>query len=132
MQLRQVIATGVGLILTGIGIAGFFIPGLPGTIFLIWALACFKVSSPRLESWLYNHRLFGKTLRDWDQNRWMTARMKGMIVTIIALSTAGSIWRIHVLWAQILLAVLAVYGIWFILNLRTKPAHLLVPTNPKI
>ncbi|MBL8047315.1 MAG: YbaN family protein [Chthonomonas sp.] len=130
MTLRSAAATGLGLILTGIGIAGYVIPGLPGTIFLIWALACFKVGNPRLEKWLLNHRLVGPTLRDWDENRWMPARIKVLVVSIITLSTAGSLFRIHFLWARVLLVALAVYGVWFILNLRTKPVGgKLTPTD---
>lgn len=121
MPLRAYLATALGLVLTGIGFVGFWTPGLPGTIFLIWALACFKVGSPTLEKWLLNHRLFGPTLRDWEENRWMPARIKALVVSIIAICTAGSFMRITHTWAKVLLVVLAVYGIWFILNLRTKP-----------
>jgi uncharacterized protein len=54
-----------GIILTGIGILGAFLPLLPTTIFLILAAACFGRSSPRLERYLLEHPRFGPALRDW-------------------------------------------------------------------
>jgi uncharacterized protein len=49
----------------GLGIAGLFVPLLPGTLFLILAGVCFTHSSPRFETWLLDHPRFGPPVRQW-------------------------------------------------------------------
>ncbi|MCE9559235.1 MAG: YbaN family protein [Armatimonadetes bacterium] len=122
---------GLGLLLTAVGFIGYVTPGLPGTVFLVLALGCFKKGSPRFEHWLLNHRLFGRVLSDWDDNRWMPKRAKILSVSMIWLFTIASVWRIqdtHIgelsigqLWIKASLVLLAVIGTWYILRLQTKP-----------
>lgn len=66
----------LGLTFAGFGIAGYILPGLPGTVFMILALFCFKRSSPRLENWLLTHPWCGKPLRLWDYNKSITLAAK--------------------------------------------------------
>jgi uncharacterized membrane protein YbaN (DUF454 family) len=56
---------GVGWLFVGLGIVGAFLPLMPTTIFIILAAGCFARSSPRLETWLLDHRHFGPGLRAW-------------------------------------------------------------------
>lgn len=55
----------LGWIFVALGFIGAFLPLLPTTPFLILAAGCFASSSPRLESWLLDHKRFGPTLREW-------------------------------------------------------------------
>ncbi|MFN3523163.1 MAG: YbaN family protein [Phenylobacterium sp.] len=68
----------LGLVLTGLGIVGAFVPLMPTTIFLILAAACFTHSSPRLEAWLLDHARFGPTLRAWRENGAIPPRAKAL------------------------------------------------------
>jgi uncharacterized membrane protein YbaN (DUF454 family) len=52
-------------IFLAIGIVGLFLPLLPGTLFLIFAAACFTRSSPRFEAWLLDHPRLGPPVRKW-------------------------------------------------------------------
>lgn len=70
-----------GIILTGLGIVGAFLPLLPTTIFLIMAAWCFGRSSPRFEAWLLNHRQFGPPLRAWRSSGAIPRRAKLLAFT---------------------------------------------------
>lgn len=119
MKLANAAFTGIGLTLVGVGIVGVFVPGLPTTVFLVMALFCFKQGSPRFESWLLNHRQFGPTLRDWEENRAIKPRTK-----VIAIAT---MWAFIILAAFLIankwiaggVVALGVYGTWFILTRKS-------------
>ena len=65
-----------GLALTGIGILGAFLPLLPSTIFFILATFCFARSSPRLEAWLLQHKLFGPPVLAWRDHKAIPRKAK--------------------------------------------------------
>ncbi|SFO56719.1 hypothetical protein SAMN04488056_108105 [Cohaesibacter marisflavi] len=65
-----------GLVLTGIGIVGAFLPLLPSTIFFILATFCFARSSPRLEAWLLQHRVFGPPVLAWRDHKAIPRKAK--------------------------------------------------------
>ncbi len=67
---------GLGWVLLGAGIAGIFLPLVPGTLFLILAAACFTRSSPRFEAWLLDHPRFGPPVRQWRETGSIPRRMK--------------------------------------------------------
>ena len=67
---------GFGWIFLGIGIAGLFLPVVPGTLFLILAGACFTRSSPRFERWLLDHPRFGPPVRAWRETGAIPRRAK--------------------------------------------------------
>ncbi|UUX51791.1 YbaN family protein [Nisaea acidiphila] len=78
----------VGVICTGVGIAGIILPGLPGTLFLLIALWAFSRSSERFHLWLYNHPRFGQGVREWHEYGVIPPRAKIAAVTMIAISLA--------------------------------------------
>jgi uncharacterized membrane protein YbaN (DUF454 family) len=85
----------LGLILTGVGIAGVILPLLPGTIFLILAAGCFARSSPRLEGWLLAHRRYGPAVAAWRRDRAIPIKAKlaafaGMSLSLVVVSLSGA------------------------------------------
>lgn len=83
-----------GLALTGVGVAGYFLPVLPGTVFLILAAACFARSSPRLEAWLVNHPQFGPSIRAWRDTGAIPTPAK--IIAIVSMAASFAIvWVAH-------------------------------------
>src|SRR6185503_20302601 len=97
-----------GVVLVGVGIAGYFLPVLPGTIWLILAAACFARSSPRLEAWLINHPKWGPSIRAWRENGAISRRIKLIAIGSMAVSFAVlAIVHTPALWLWIVGAVLA-------------------------
>ena len=46
------------MVLTGVGMVGIIVPGLPTTIFMILAAGCFFRSSTKMYHWVVSHPLF--------------------------------------------------------------------------
>jgi len=65
-----------GLVSTGLGILGAFLPILPTTPFLLLAAGCFVRSSPRLYGWLMNHRRLGPMIERIRSGRGLTLPTK--------------------------------------------------------
>jgi uncharacterized membrane protein YbaN (DUF454 family) len=77
-----------GCVLVAVGIAGYFLPVMPGTIFLILAAACFARSSPRFEAWLVNHPKFGPSVVAWRKHGAIPTRIKVIAIGAMAISFA--------------------------------------------
>jgi uncharacterized membrane protein YbaN (DUF454 family) len=75
-----------GLILTAVGILGVVTPGLPGTVFLILAAACFARSSQRLETWLLTHPKFGASIVAWREHGAIPRTAKVIAIASMAVS----------------------------------------------
>ena len=74
----------LGLLSIGVGFVGVFVPGLPTTIFLIFASYCFTRSCPWLEDQLVRAPIFRPYLKYLDGERAMPLRAR--------LSTVAMIW----------------------------------------
>lgn len=65
-----------GFISLGLGFAGVFLPVLPTTPFVLLSAFCFAKSSERFHRYLLNHRIFGRTVRDFQQKRIIAKKTK--------------------------------------------------------
>jgi hypothetical protein len=76
-------------------IAGAVLPLVPTTPFLLVATWAFANSSPKLHSWLVNHRRFGPIIRNWREHGAIprSAKVTSMVlfVGVIGLSLALSV-----------------------------------------
>lgn len=77
----------VALVLGGIGA---LVPGLPTTVFLIVAAACFARSSPRLEAWVLGLPRFGPMIRDYRDGLGMPRRTKAVAVSALVVAVGVS------------------------------------------
>lgn len=75
-----------GLVFVGLGIAGYILPVMPGTIFLILAAGCFARSSRRLEAWIENHPKYGPTVVAWRRHGAIPRKAKYLSIGMMALS----------------------------------------------
>lgn len=76
----------LGLVCTGLGVAGLVLPFMPGTVFLLIALWAFSRSSERFHTWLYTHPRFGGPLRRWHEYRIIPLPAKIMALSLMGAS----------------------------------------------
>jgi len=110
----------LGLISVGMGIAGYILPVMPGTTFILIAAFCFARSN---ESWynkLLNNKYFGQTVKDFKDGKGMSKKAKINAICLITASIAISMWFASNLYVQIFLFVCASVGIGCILRQKTK------------
>ena len=104
-----------GMVALLLGVIGVFLPLLPTTPFLILAAACFARSSQRMHDWLYAHPKLGPSLRNWRDNRAISAKAKRMAVLAMALAFALSVIFVQKPLVLILQAVvLSLTAIWIV------------------
>ena len=121
--LARMVYVALGVVFLGIGILGYVVPGLPGTLFLLIAAWLFSMSHPRLYRWMMTNRWFGQTLSDYRSGLGIPRRIKFISVSAIAVSVTASIgFAIDNPWGRLALAALGAYGIYFILTRPTREA----------
>lgn len=90
-SIKKGVLFSLGILLTGIGIIGIFLPLLPTTIFLILASICFMKSSKRMNDWLVNHKYLGQYIKAYRDNTGMTVKSKitSIVMLWISISVSG-------------------------------------------
>lgn len=77
----------LGFVFLGVGVLGVFLPILPATPFVLLAAACFARSSEKWHRWLLANRTFGPMVRNWEQNRCISCKVK--LVAIVSMLCVG-------------------------------------------
>lgn len=110
-----------GLLFLGLGIAGYVLPGLPGTIFLIISASCFVRSNDRMYRWVTEHRIFGKLVKNYLETGSMPIRDKVISVLSMWVFTGVSLWvPEYGLLFKIPIISLAIIGTWYILSRKSS------------
>lgn len=106
--------------LLALGIAGYILPGLPGTIFLILAATCFVKSNKKMYDWITNHRIFGKVVKDYLDTGKMPLKAKFLSITFMwVFTTISVIWSPYGIIFIIAVVTIAAIGTLFILTRPT-------------
>jgi len=87
----RVVFFSLGILFTLIGIIGFIVPLMPGTIFLFIAAYFFARSSERFLDVLLNNRFFGRYIHDFANGARMPRRAKVVTGILIAVSLTISL-----------------------------------------
>ena len=104
----------LGFLSLGMAYVGLILPGIPFSIFLVFAAYCFAKSSKRMHDWLYNHKYFGPFLTNWVQKRVFPTKGKYAMVIVMSSSLAflwfstGNIKA--VLWSGGFMALVAIWA----------------------
>ena len=81
----------LGLLSLGMAYIGVITPGIPFSIFVVFAAYCFSKGSPAMHRWLYNHKLFGPFLTNWTSKRIFPTRLKFVMCWTMMISL-GIMW----------------------------------------
>jgi len=105
----------IGTVALGLGLVGVLLPGLPTTPFILLAAACFARASPRLHQRMLSSAWIGPMLRDWENNRSLTRRVKSVALTMMVVMVAVSVWTFHGrVWLQAVLVLVGLLGVWVV------------------
>ena len=115
--LARAVFTFLGLIFLTLGIIGYFMPGLPGTIWLIISASFFVRSSDRLYNFVVQNRFFGSQVKNFLETGQMGRRAKvfallsmwGFSILSLIFAPYGWIFKGAILF-------LAISGTWYILS----------------
>ena len=118
----KIIFFSTGLILTGLGLIGIIIPGLPTTIFMILAAACFFRSSTTMYDWVINHPLFGDSVLRFRTGQGMAYKAKYTSICVMwffILTSVGFFLQAYYLWIKLIIVLLGLIGTIFIVKQPT-------------
>ena len=118
--MKKTMYIALGLLSISIGAVVRFIPGVPTTPFLFFALFCFNKSSERLSAWLKNTYLYKKYLDNYVKTRSMSRKQKMTIQIFASIMMIISFIAIDNLIFRIVMAALFVaHHYVFIFHIKT-------------
>jgi uncharacterized protein len=110
----------IGTVSLILGIAGIFLPLLPTTPFLLLTAALYFRASPRLYNWLLSQKHLGPYIRNFREEKAIPLRAKIISITLMWTTMLCSIsFFVPIMWAKILLLLIAIGVTYHILSYRT-------------
>jgi uncharacterized membrane protein YbaN (DUF454 family) len=85
-ELKKFLWKVLGFLSLGMAYVGLITPGIPYSIFVVFAAYCFAKGSPVMHAWLYNHKLFGPFLTNWNTKRVFPNKMKYFMLAMMSSS----------------------------------------------
>ena len=76
----------LGFLSLGMAYVGLVTPGIPYSCFIVFAAYCFAKGSPKMHAWLYNHKIFGPFLTNWNEKRVFPHKMKYFMLAMMSSS----------------------------------------------
>lgn len=115
---KKALLIAAGSLCIVLAVLGVFLPLLPTTPFLLLASACYVRSSERLHGWLMGNRLLGGYIRNFKERRGIPLRAKVVTVAFLWLPLLYSVYRLDILWLELLLVLMGL--VWSVLIFRMK------------
>jgi uncharacterized membrane protein YbaN (DUF454 family) len=85
-ELKKLFWNCLGFLSLGMAYIGVITPGIPYSCFIVFAAYCFSKGNERMHRWLYNHKLFGPFLTNWNTKRVFPNRMKYFMLAMMSTS----------------------------------------------
>ena len=121
IKLKKLIFFMFGLIFLFLGILGYILPGLPGTIFLIISASFFVKSSNTMYNYVVNNRYFGKIVKTYFETKAMPLNAKYFAISsIIIFSGISIIWAPYNWIFDLSIVFLAIIGVIYIVRVKTS------------
>ena len=122
--IKRIIWFSLGMISLGMAYIGVVTPGIPFSIFLVFAAYCFAKSSKKWHDWIYNHKYFGPFLTNWYQYRVFPLYAKWSMVLVMSATLVFTYWATGnltlFLWT---FAIMAAVAIWAVKYPSSKKEH---------
>tara|TARA_B110000263_G_C15015711_1_gene377196 strand:- start:213 stop:575 length:363 start_codon:yes stop_codon:yes gene_type:complete len=109
----------IGFIFYAIGMIGYFVPGMPGTIFIIIAAFCFLKSYPKFYNRIITNKNYGFIVKDFIEFQVIPKKIKWIIMSFIWFFSLLSIFCFLAnIYYQVMVLILAYIGSGVILNTK--------------
>ena len=113
--LLRLLWIGLGCFFVGLGAIGAVVPGMPTTVFLVLAAACFIRSSQRLYDWLISNKTFGPYLKDYREGKGIPLRAKVIALSLIVIFVSFAVfYAIEVTLIKVLVGLIGFIGFLFV------------------
>ena len=104
----------LGFLSLGMAYIGVITPGIPYSPFVVFAAYCFSKGSERMHRWIYNHKIFGPFLTNWNEKRVFPQKMRYLMFFMMSLSLVlmwtGGVKPIGIISTAIFMALVAVWA----------------------
>lgn len=120
----------LGLLCLGLGIAGYIVPLLPGTVFLLLATFFFFKSNERMYHWVLNDPRFGPLIRNYRAGYGIPRRIKLLAIALIAISFTVSI--VFVVDSIVARTILVLCAVSVSIYIMTRPTTEVVLAGAKL
>ena len=98
-----------------IGAIGAVVPGLPTTLFLILAAACYIRSSQKLYDWLITNKTFGPYLKDYREGKGIPRRAKKIALVMMTIFVGYAVlFALDDLIVRIVVLILGMIGFYYV------------------
>ena len=105
----------LGCLFVGLGAIVAVVPGMPTTVFLVLAAACFIRSSQKLYDWLISNKTFGPYLKDYREGKGIPLKAKLIALSMIIIFVSFAVFvAIETKQIKILVGLIGLIGFWFV------------------
>lgn len=104
----------IGFISLGLAYIGLITPGIPYSPFIVFSAYCFSKGSERMHRWIYNHKIFGPFLTNWQTKRVFPKKLRYLMLTMMSISLilmyTGGVKPIGILSTAVFMALVAIWA----------------------